>query len=181
MKIFITSQPQEAINFAKQCIATHQEGIDVFFNKSTFLQTGLTYTSDRKLAESKGIPVWQAEHIGGSIVCFDGDLSLCITHNQANDFGERMMAAIKDYFIQQQLNVTTDNNDILVDNKKVASWARGNLINGQVQTVAHFSVNINLDLIKKICTKPMEKVPGQLSDYNITAEDLWKVIETKVV
>ena len=67
--------------------------------------------------------------------------------------------------------------DLLADGKKVASWARATLITGWVQTVAHFSVNVDVDLIRQICTKPMVKVPGALSDYGITAEMIWDDIK----
>ena len=177
MEIFKTSNPIEAIVYAAECLKPDgHEGLDVFFNKSTFLQTGTIDTSDRKAAKDLGIPVWEAQHMGGSIVCFDGDLSLCMTSNGENDFGERLFEATKKFLINRGIDTIGNNNDILADGKKVMSWARGIINTGWVQTVAHFSVNIDLDLIMRLCTKPMEKTPGALSVYGITAEELYNEV-----
>ena len=180
MKIFKTENPIEAIRFAQDCITNSTEGLDVFFNTSTFLQTGITNTSDRALAQQMGIPVWEAKHIGGSIVCFPGDLSICMFWQNGNDKGHQWMQdcakLLKQHGAQE---VILDENDVLADGKKVASWANAALQNGWIQTVAHFSVNIDLDLIKLLCTKPMLKIPGALSDYGITAEELYKEVIEK--
>ena len=56
-----------------------KETLDLFFNQSVFLQTGVLHSSDCETARNLGIPVWQAGHLGGSIVCFPGDLSICLT------------------------------------------------------------------------------------------------------
>ena len=37
------------------------------------------------------------------------------------------------------------------------------------------SMNVNLDHIKAICKKPMEKVPKGLSEYGITTEEVEKM------
>ena len=37
MKIFKTENPIEAIQFSKDCLINEIEGLDVFFNTSTFL------------------------------------------------------------------------------------------------------------------------------------------------
>lgn len=176
MEIFKTHNPVEAMNYAKECLVDGHEGMDVFYNDTLFLQTGVLNTSNIERAKELGIPVWSAEHLGGSILCFPGDLSLCMTSWGDNKFGEDLMQLTVDYLKERNLNVTTDKNDILLDGKKVASWARATTINGWCQTVAHFSVNVDVDLIRQICSKPMEKIPGALSEYGITAEDILPII-----
>ena len=37
----------------------------------------------------------------------------------------------------------------------------------------HISYEVNLDLIMKICTKPMEKTPKGLNEYEITEQELY--------
>ena len=175
MRIYKTTDPAEAVAFAAGCIGPEgHEGLDIFFNTGVFLQTGVTNTSDRDAARELGIPVWQAEHLGGSIVCFPGDLSLCLTTwgNRLPDFGEACMEAAEGLLREAGAAVARDSNDVLADGKKVASWARATTRDGWVQTVVHFSVNTDLELIRHICTKPMKKIPGQLSDYGITANDI---------
>lgn len=180
MQIFKTSDPAKAMAFAAECIGPQgHEGLDVFFNRDLFLQTGVLATSDKEAARQRGIPVWEAEHLGGSIVCFPGDLSLCLTTwgDSMPSFGPDCMDAVSRLLRERGAKVKQDNNDVLADGKKVASWARATLLSGWVQTVLHFSVNVDLELIRAICTKPMAKIPDALSEYGITAEEIFKEIE----
>ena len=175
MRILKTSDPAEAISFAAECIQSPpmgHEGLDIFLNRSLFLQTGVLRTSDRARAAAMGIPVWEAGHLGGSIVCFPGDLSLCRVSWGPDGWGEEITAKFAAYLETTGKEVRIDGNDVLLDGKKVMSWAEAFLRSGWVQTVAHFSVNTDLDLIRELCTKPMLKTPGQLSDYGITAEKI---------
>ena len=174
MEIHETHDNAAAMEYAAGCLSRWHEGLDVFYNETTFLQTGVLETSDVAAAQAMGIPVWQAEHMGGSIVCFPGDLSLCLTTWGGSDFGERLFAATAEYLRGKGVEVTTDNNDVLVNGRKVMSWARGTTREGWCQTVAHYSVHIDLDIIRQICTKDMEKTPGALSTYNITADELFE-------
>lgn len=60
--------------------------------------------------------------------------------------------------------VSLNNNDILIDGKKVfgiASFQK----NDMVVYVFHVSFNIDLDMINKVCLKPMLKTPTALSEY----------------
>lgn len=177
MEVFKTSDPQAAMEFAQRCLHSQSAGFDVFFNESLFLQTGVTNTSDKEAARAMGIPVWEALHDGGSIVCFPGDLSLCLVWKNGNDPAPRWMQKCAELLRGRGAAVTFDHNDVLADGKKVASWANAGLPEGFMQTVAHFSVNVDVELIRRICTKPMVKVPGAMSDYGITAEMIWDEIE----
>lgn len=181
MEIFKVSDPKEAIAFAQRCLAEGKEGLDLFYNTDIFVQTGITHTADLDKARELGLPIWRAEHLGGTIICFPGDLSMCLVTwgNSMPDFGERSMEAVAELLEERGAVVTYDNNDVLADGKKVASWARATLVSGFVQTVLHFSVNVDLELIKEICIKTMEKVPGALSDYGITADMIWQRIKKK--
>ena len=136
--------------------------------------TGRLNTLDEDACKKANLIIATGEYLGGSIVCFHGDLSLCLVTwgNTLPDFGEMCMEAVADLLTEAGAEVRRDNNDVLADGKKIASWARATTRSGWVQTVVHFSVNTDLELIKRICTKPMRKVPGQLSDYGITAEDI---------
>lgn len=180
MEIFRTNDPAEAMRFAQECLTERKAGLDVFFNEAVFLQTGVTNTSHREAARAMGIPVWEAQHTGGSIVCFPGDLSLCMIWRHGRDPADRWMQICARLLEERGATVTFDHNDVLADGKKVASWANAGLPDGWMQTVAHFSVNVDLELIQKLCTKPMVKTPGALSKYGITAEELWAGIAAQI-
>ena len=85
------------------------------------MQTGILNTSDREEAIKLGIPVWEAGHLGGSIVCFPGDLSICLTTwgDSIPDFGDKCMQACIDILNERNINTNLSKNDVLADNKKV--------------------------------------------------------------
>lgn len=68
-------------------------------------------------------------------------------------------------------NASIVNNDILINNKKIVDF--GSRMFGDILYIAiHISINIDINLIKKICTKPMDKIPDGLVNYGINTEDI---------
>lgn len=55
------------------------------------------------------------------------------------------------------------------------AWEFYRQVEGQCYTAGFISMNVNLDHIKAICKKPMEKVPKGLSEYGITTEEVEKM------
>ena len=181
MEIFKTRDNEEGRAYINGCLNPGHEGLCVVYVEDTHLSTGVSKTSDKALARELGIPIWEGEHLGGSLVNFHGDLSLVLTTWGHIDFGERLFTATADYLRGKGIDVSTDNNDVLADGKKVMSWARATTKDGWVQSAAHFSVNTDLDLIRQICTKPMAKEPGALSKYGVTADDLYDNVVTPIL
>lgn len=69
------------------------------------------------------------------------------------------------------LNADFVSNDIVVDGYKICGMAITRY--GRIDYTAGFiGINTNLDNIKAICTKQMEKVPKGLSEYGITSEEV---------
>lgn len=79
-------------------------------------------------------------------------------------------------FLQNKhLNADIDKNDILIDNKKIMGQVAFPLpspCEGLLYLGAQISINSDSELINQICTKPMKKIPGALSDYGITTEEV---------
>lgn len=69
----------------------------------------------------------------------------------------------------------------MVDGYKCFGFATNYLADyGKLLTTCHFTLSVNIDLIKAICTKPMVKVPKGLADYGITQQEVIEFI-TKFV
>lgn len=68
-------------------------------------------------------------------------------------------------------SVRQDNNDVLVDDYKVASGAETSYNSWQYMGY-QISINQDIELIKHACNKPMVKVPKGLGEYGITTEDI---------
>ena len=112
----------------------------------------------------------------GTGVVTAGSLFLTVKRNM-KDGGEalsdRFSKALAKYFAEKGLPaVRCDNNDVMVDNGKVASGGEI-FLNGFNYMGYQISVNQDVEAIKNICTdKPMIKQPKALSDFGITTEEM---------
>lgn len=175
MKAYHTNSCTEfthlASEFSEERIITH-------VTKTSCVWTGQLPTLNCEECEKRGIEIGQGEYLGGSIVNMPGDLSLCIVTWGDSDLAPQIVDKTAEWLSERGISITYDENDVLADSKKVVSWARATTLQGWCQSVVHFSIGeMDLELVKAICTKPMVKVPGALSEYGVTAEDLWTVIE----
>lgn len=119
----------------------------------------------------------QIKHEGGTIILSPGDVDIGIFTKDfsGHDYRDKIIEKIISLVDIDPSRISHVNNDILIDGKKVIGY--GSRRYGEVlYTAIHVSIDANLDLIKKICTKPMKKEPGSLSNYNITSEDIKKII-----
>lgn len=172
MNPIMIADAQEFAEFAYECVKG-TPGFAFHIAKDNCVWTGRLDSLDRDACEDKGLCVGTGEYVGGSIVNMPGDLTVMLATHGQSSFAPDAIAAFADWLREKNLNVTQDENDVLVDGKKVASWARATMVNGMCQSCIHFSIGeMDLDLVQEICTKPMVKTPGALSEYGITADDI---------
>jgi len=173
MTVYKTTTPDEALAAASRCL-DGQEGLIVYSGqKGIFVMTGQYPSYDAGFCHAFNIRVGKTIYFGGSIVSFAGDLELCEIHFGPSDFGPNAINHICQWLVDMGICANIDGNDLMVDEKKVGSFAMASTITGWYESVAHFSINTNLHLIQRICTKPMEKTPGALSEYSINADMIW--------
>lgn len=172
MKNYETKNAYEAAKMAYAYLQDehHETGRVFLFSDSVAVCTGSVPSSDLEYCKENGIMVFPAMHLGGSIVCFPGDLSIMEICWGKSAFATEVIQSFVGYLKELGLQAEQEKNDVLVDGKKIASWARATNIEGWTQSVVHFSVGMDLEVVKKICTKPMVKVPGRLADYGITSD-----------
>lgn len=86
---------------------------------------------------------------------------------------DRFSKALAKYLLDKGLPaVRCDNNDVIVDNGKVASGG-GIYINGFNYMGYQISINQDVEAIENICIgKPMIKVPRALGDFGITTDEI---------
>ncbi len=177
MRIYRAESAAAFEEYANRCLYPGGEGCVYHISPSVSVWTGQLATLDLAACERLGLEVGHGQYLGGSIVNMPGDLSICITtwgdSDLAPEIVERMAARLRELG-----EVSMDENDILLEGKKVVSWARATTVKGWCQSVIHCSVGpMDLDLVREICTKAMEKIPGSLGEYGLTAYDLWAVAE----
>lgn len=126
---------------------------------------------DAEKCAELGYEVYEAYYNGGTIVGNSGDIAFAHFGNIENGWMERLIEHFLDWLKGKGLDATYESNDILVDGYKVCGMCVTRY--GRIDYTAGFiSVNANLDHIKAICRKPMNKVPKGLSEYGITTEEV---------
>lgn len=136
---------------------------------------------NEEYCKQNNFPILKTHKFGGTIVNFEGDLCLCnYSPNSEDTFGNDCMVILKDYLASKGINAIIDHNDVLIDGTgKVASWT-STWLGKCLYSALHISVNMNIEYIKNICTKPMLKIPTALADYNITTEEIEDLYITKL-
>ena len=126
---------------------------------------------DEEICKQYGYEIVESFNNGGTILANSGDI--IFSHLDAPDNG--WLARFADRFIDwlkdKGLNAEKVNNDILVDGYKVCGLCITRY--GRIDfSSAILGINTNLEHIKAICRKPMQKVPKGLREYGITTEEV---------
>lgn len=174
MLCYFTNEDDAAAK-ALSLSAAKMEGTIILRSSSTWAVAGNMKYINQPACILRGINVFWAWHLGGTIICFPGDLSIMEFKMGHSDFGQTAIQSVRDYLISIGCQADVDGNDLMVDGEKCGSWACMSE-SGYAQTVVHFSINVDVDLIQSVCTKPMTKTPGALSRYGVSADDLMEVI-----
>ena len=91
-----------------------------------------------------------------------------------NDWYSRFVDYFVNWLKTKGLNADFVSNDIVVDGYKICGMCTTRY--GRIDYTGGFiSMNVNLDHIKAICKKPMEKIPKGLSEYGITTDEVEKM------
>lgn len=134
-------------------------------------------TCNIKWCEENNIPYIQQLnlHNGGCIIGVKGNVFVDAKRkissggeNLADVFSKALCLYLKSKGLD---TIRCDNNDILVDNFKVASGCEMR-VNGFQYVGYQISINQDIETIRHACNKEMIKVPKGLSEYGITTDDI---------
>lgn len=139
-----------------------------------------TYSKlNEDFCRNNSIEILKTRHFGGTIINFKEDICVGNFQKCNNTFGKDFMVNLIDFIKNKGLNCELVDNDLLVNGFKCASYMTTN-INGCLYTAIHISIGMDLDLIKNICTKPMNKIPKGLSEFGVRTEDLLEFLLTEL-
>lgn len=170
MTNFFTGSLQEAVQKMRYLLKGH-EGKIIHEPSEPCVLTGAQFSMSEDACRERNLYVGRAGYIGGTIVCMPNDLNVFSVTWGNTDWAKNAIRHINDWLNRLGLNAVIDNNDILVDDKKVASYARVTYLTGWCQSGFHFSCgDMDLELISAVCEKEMRKIPGTLKDHNVSAE-----------
>lgn len=145
---------------------------------SPLVHLGLEEDINENYCVANNIPIFRVQRTGGAIVSNIGDFDFVVVNNYTNT---QQIPPLFSKLIQllnsRNVKFAIENNDLLCDGYKVASFAYRALPNGMIYTAMHLSMSVNLELIKNICKKEMRKVPKGLNDFGIYEEDIFKLLD----
>lgn len=133
--------------------------------------------ADFEAIEKAGIKMVQIKHEGGTIVLSPGDVDIGIFTKgfAGREYQKEIVERVTKLLAEKGFEAQMNGNDLLVEGKKVLGF--GSRVFGDIlYTAIHFAINTDLELIKKICTKSMVKVPGALRDYGISTNDITSIL-----
>ena len=126
---------------------------------------------DKETCDEMGYTVYPAFYNGGTILCNKGDLVFAHFGEPENGWIYGFIDYFVDWLKAKGLNAEFVDNDVLVDGCKVCGTCITRY--GRIDyTCCFICIDIDLDHIKAICKKPMNKVPKGLSEYGITTEEV---------
>ena len=132
-----------------------------------------TQVNEAKCTEM-GYSVVESYNNAGTIVSNAGDVLIGHFAEPDNGWYDRFIAYFLEWLRGKGLNAEFVSNDIVVDGCKVCGMCVTRY--GRIDyTGGIISVNVNLDDIKAICRKPMQKVPKGLSEYGIASDEVEKM------
>lgn len=168
---FVEVQSKDALKTIHYFIANQKHGIAVCAWDEPVVMVPKAKVVDEALCYKLGYKVLETSHSGGVVVVSKGDFSVVHFGKPDNDFVARFSSHIVDWLNGKGLSATYEGNDILVDGCKICGTSRTRYSKIDYSTFS-IGVDTNLDHIKAICTKPMEKVPKGLGEYGITTENV---------
>ena len=150
---------------AEDCIYGISDRVYVF--------SGIHSKLDNEFCARQNLIVIPTPNDGGTIVTGKGDIDIgFFSKDVHNTFNDEFAKCLIDYLVARGLDASLAKNDIVIDTiYKVGSHSRVQY--GPILYSAfHISINVDLELIKAVCMKPMKKIPKGLSDYGITSEEM---------
>lgn len=160
----------------KNHVVNQEEGLFYFIADRTTAFPGFGNEINKQLCDSLNIPIITLPNQGGIIVSNPGSISVgYFAKDFENTFNAELTERISDALRNKGLKVYFDGNDILIDNfYKIASSGTRRL-GDLLFCTFHISYEVDLDLIRQICTKPMVKTPKGFKDYGFTQEDVLNI------
>lgn len=163
------------VNNEEQFLSSKEPQAAIVVLDNTEVVYGAENSCNIEWCQENNIPYIHQDKLflGGCIVGVQGNIFLDLKdHVDGECLSDRFSKALCVFLISKGLNsVRQDNNDVLVNDYKVASGCESN-INGWQYMGYQISINQDLDIINGACNKEMIKVPKGLSEFGITTEDI---------
>lgn len=128
--------------------------------------------------DGKTYKLLKLNHCGGPIVGFDDGITLFdINRNEWRpQWREKLVKLLRSKGIQAE----NEGNDVTAQGFKVAGYSETVLADtGFVQYGIHIPMHVDVDEIRRICCKPMVKIPKGLADYGLTRAEVLRALDVE--
>lgn len=167
--------PKEAMPTLQKLIQEQKYGIVSVYTNETCVHHGQdsSKTLNRQYCEEYNIPIYPYDSFGGNIVATEGDYSVALLLPLTIDISAGfVLKKTVDILCNYFNNVQSNDNDILIDNKKVAG-ATSFGTDRFFFLIYHFSMSEKEELIRAICGEPTSgKYPGFIDTTILSTEEL---------
>lgn len=177
-KVTISHDAEESKRICSFNIRHQREGLVILRPTEICALITTSDSTNKEFVEANGIKTVRMGNSGGCIVTFPDNLEMgYFSKDVDGTFLERLTNRVVDYLRGKGLNATLDNNDVLIDETyKVFSTSKANYDGALLFGAIHVSINCDAELVDKICSKPMKKIPKGLSEYSITSDEMLDLI-----
>ena len=164
----------------------NKKDIVIITADKTYILNGVEPSCNYEYCKKHNLEILNTEHIGGTIV--NGKDDICVTfftkvkptNDDASNLAENLIAKLYEYINKHtSANINYENNDILLEGFKTISWSCA-VYDDSLYAAIHIPFNIDLELIKNVCTKEMVKIPKGLEEFGINRNEIMKLIEEEV-
>ena len=158
-------------------LSEQREGVVYCVADENCAVVGSNGGADFEAIEKAGIKMVQIKHEGGTIILSPGDVDVGIFTEgySGQEYRKTIVEKVKKMLSEKGIESEINGNDLLIDGRKVLGF--GSRFFGKIlYTAIHFAVNADLELIKEICTKSMNKVPDSLSRYGIGTNEILEIL-----
>ena len=176
--ITITPSAEKTAQICDFNIHHQREGLLIYRPDEMCVLISSSDPMDKEFLEANGIKTVRLGNAGGCIVAFPENIEVGhFSKDIDNTFLERLTYEVMAFLKDRGLDVTRNNNDVLIDNTyKVFSTSKATYDKAILFGAIHVSINCDAELIDQICTKPMKKIPKGLSEYGITSDEMLDLI-----
>lgn len=162
-----------------EMLADGEEHLALIVHLETEIAYGWNEDVNLDYCLEHGIPAFNQKRNGGCIVCSQGNVGIGFIYNN-HVYKEwvcvHLLRDFAEWLTERGLDVRYEKNDVLIDGCKVASGCGYNIPPDFIRSYEGVQISVNQDLetIKSVCKKKMEKIPKALSEYGITTEEVYR-------
>lgn len=165
----------EATNKTIECIQNKDSSILYIVYEEPLVVRGSEEIPNEEYISEHNINIFDIRTGGGTIVVGQGDIGIGFASPDTDRINNALWR-IRDMFIEylrtKDIAVELSDNDLMINGYKCASYSSKAISNDMCFGAFQFSVNVDLELIRNICNKPMVKIPKGLSEFGITTEEI---------